>query len=379
MDVEKDLKMMEKKQLTMASTVSNDSNDSNDNDVDNDNDNEDDENEKTTTTTTTTSTMKDRSGYDQKAIEKLWHELTDEEQETAARTSYRYFVLSEAANVKKNKDNDENDKDTQNDRQLDGLRKEYGLRMVYRFWIGSKRKEKLALEKIKETTHWRKYVIKSDDLRRCFDTSIEKGYDNDNEYYKELRDGLIDQMEDNGGKCSLQGYDKEGRAIYLLHMHNYTNFHPRYYQEYHFYLVDRALAATERKSDGRYEQLVVVFDYSKYGLKNSPPVSLAKQFVYAFQTYYPQTLYAAYLLDTPFLFRAFFSFIRPFVDPVTKEKLHFLTGSEQKETALSQVIAADQASPCMYDDAKLTRTLIDRNEFFEQIPYDTLFQENDSP
>jgi hypothetical protein len=158
-------------------------------------------------------------------------------------------------------------------------------------------------------------------------------------------------------------------------MHNYTNFDSRYYSAYHFYMVERALAATERNTDGKEEKVCVVFEYSQYELKNTIPLKLCKRFLLDLRDHYPERLQHIFLLDTPVLFRAFWMLVKVFVDQDTKAKVVFMTGEEAKRKGMSKAIAEDQAMPFMFPNGKKRRP-INNEEFFEKIPFDHIFDED---
>jgi hypothetical protein len=293
---------------------------------------------------------------EEKACHRLVDALSDSEKEAAARTSYTYFCESEAGTASAQRCND------------------YAQRMARRHYRASKGKEQVALESIKATIQWRQ-EMNMDDLRRIFDPEMKINPVDDDatqKKYQEMRVGLNNQM--NNGKAYARGYDKKGRAIYVMNMHKCTKFDTHYYMAFHFYLMDRALAATERKTNGKEDQIVVVFDYSKYTLKNTVPLGLAKRSIYIYAHHYPEVLHTAFLLDTPLLFRAFRMVIRPFLDPDTKKKIRFVTGDADKRQVLGEVIAEDQATPFMYPEGQMTRPF-DKDEFFYKTPYDQLFDE----
>jgi hypothetical protein len=290
-----------------------------------------------------------------KIVRRIVDALSEDEQEHAARTSYKYFLESQLF-----------------DTATQQTRIDYACKMARRHLIAEKGKEHKALQKLQATIQWRRET-NMDDLRKCFDQRFIGRADEDTKnLYQELREGLKDQME--AGKCYARGYDQSGRAIHLSNMHNYTNFDAKYYHAFHFYMVDRAMAATERATDGRETKLTVVMDYSRYGLKNNVPLGLAKTFLSIFSNHFPEVLQDAFLLDAPFLFRAFWTMIKPFVDSDIKRKLKFVTGDAAKQEIVSQYISEDQASPCMLSDAKSTRPF-DKDEFFDTIPYDHIFDE----
>ena len=69
-------------------------------------------------------------------------------------------------------------------------------------------------------------------------------------------------------------------------------------------------------------------DYVGYNRKNQPPWKVSLQTLQIVQNHYPERLGRAVNFKPPFLFELFWKAIRPFVDPVTREKLVFLNESD---------------------------------------------------
>ena len=78
-----------------------------------------------------------------------------------------------------------------------------------------------------------------------------------------------------------------------------------------------------------------LIDYVGYNRKNQPPWKVSMQTLSIVQNHYPERLGRAVNFQPPLLFEIFYKAIRPFVDPVTREKLVFLhqntDGSEGME------------------------------------------------
>lgn len=296
------------------------------------------------------------------AAHRVWDLLEESEREQAARTSYEYFVASE----------------------LDGDRsgqQRAALEAIRRFLAATHGNEKKALSRLRGALAWRTRAG-MDRLRACFDARFEEKEEDREEgenpasspppSREEDRKGLRKQME--AGKFYTRGYDKDGQAVIFLDMGNYNVFDQDYYQEFHFLMLERALAATERNTNGREHRATAVLDYSNYGLRNSIPPRLAKNFLAILADHYPDRLEKIFLVDAPFVFWAFWVMIKPFIDPVTKSKVAFVSGDQQKEARIGPCIDADQASPGMLPNAGNTRPF-DAAAFLETTPFDRVFGE----
>ena len=64
-----------------------------------------------------------------------------------------------------------------------------------------------------------------------------------------------------------------------------------------------------------------LLDYVGYNRKNQPPFTVSMQTLHIVQNHYPERLGRAVNFQPPFLFDLFWRAIRPFVDPVTRDKL----------------------------------------------------------
>lgn len=82
--------------------------------------------------------------------------------------------------------------------------------------------------------------------------------------------------------------------------------------------------ADECSPDGKMTWLI---DFVGYNRKNQPPWKVSLQTLNIVQSHYPERLGKAVNFKPPFLFELFWKAIRPFVDPVTREKLVFLNES----------------------------------------------------
>eukprot|EP00968_Pinguiococcus_pyrenoidosus_P011656 scaffold955_cov250-Pinguiococcus_pyrenoidosus.AAC.3 len=93
------------------------------------------------------------------------------------------------------------------------------------------------------------------------------------------------------------------------------------------YNMERACAMLRAKATG-VEKLMLLVDYKNYSLFNAPPMKTSRATLDILQNHYPERLGCAMLLNPPFIFRAFWAAISPFIDPVTADKIQFVTGSE---------------------------------------------------
>ena len=97
--------------------------------------------------------------------------------------------------------------------------------------------------------------------------------------------------------------------------------------------LEKACACTKRKSKelGRSEQglekIILIMDFTKFSMATTPPMSVSKHTLTILQSHYPERVKTIYCFNAPFMFKAFWAMVKPFVDPVTKQKIVFVTGA----------------------------------------------------
>jgi len=72
-----------------------------------------------------------------------------------------------------------------------------------------------------------------------------------------------------------------------------------------------------------------LLDFVGYNRKNQPPWRVSLATLSIVQNHYPERLGKAVNFKPPMLFEIFWRAIKPFVDPVTRDKLVFLSGKDE--------------------------------------------------
>lgn len=294
-----------------------------------------------------------------KACRRMVASLSDDEKETAARSSYRYFMASTSSSDGSKRPSNE---------ERDG----HALATARRHLVAEKGDEQGALKKMKATIKYR-VEMNVDAIRRCFHDADAGGDADLADLYKETRRGLEDQLLLTK-KQYVRGYSKDNRALMTGRARLYNNWNPEYYMKANIYTLERAIACTERATNGAEEKVVVLFDYNGYTSKNSPPLSLVKNLVFTLRDHWPERLEYVFIVDAPLIFRGFWTLIKPFIDPVTKKKVQFVTGEEQKREVLGQVIDEEEAEPYMLPGGRKVG-LLDMERYLREVPYDRAYDE----
>lgn len=272
--------------------------------------------------------------------------LDDNETEIAARTSYRYFK-SPAGNTE--------DRDA------------CALRMIDRHWVAQSGKSDKVLKSVKATIEFRK-SNSVDEFRECF----EKDTATPNSEEQNERQAIIESQLSNG-KLVVRGFDKEKRSlfVYTTRKEMHPGCDPNWLVRIGiFYSFERAIACTEAAGGG--DQVIALFDYTDWGFRNNPPILITKEFIQVTQTYYPENLKSIYVVNTPFLFRAFWAVIKHFVDPITRKKVHFVSGEEQRKEHFEEIIDLDHAQAFMLPEGKRTED-VDAKRYMHDMAFDQAY------
>lgn len=120
------------------------------------------------------------------------------------------------------------------------------------------------------------------------------------------------------GKETILGYDNRGRPLHYMHpSRNTTKETPRQMQ-FAVWILERAI---DLMPPG-VEMLALLINFG--GKKSNPTsISNAKLMLYILQNHYVERLGIALCINVPWIFKAFWNAIYPFVDPVTKGKCKF--------------------------------------------------------
>eukprot|EP00978_Attheya_sp_CCMP212_P044466 scaffold311244_cov67-Attheya_sp.AAC.1 len=138
------------------------------------------------------------------------------------------------------------------------------------------------------------------------------------------------EVENATGKIYARGYDLEGRAVLYFRpgMEN-TRGQELHNMRHLVYNLERGIACSKKSG---HEKLIIIMDYKGFKLRNAPSMSTTQHTLTILQDHYPERLYRAYICNPPLVFRTFWSIMRAFIDPHTKEKIVFCHGDSAIQT-----------------------------------------------
>lgn len=288
--------------------------------------------------------------------EHILNNLSDDEKEASARaSSYRHLVsTTDSTEIR-----DKYAKDMIN-RYLTVEQKLHKTHTPENWALNAEHKLKRSLEFFAQND--------VDAIRLCFRNG------SDSELNAHLRDGLLKRFANNAS--IVRGYSKEGHALFQNFARTETSWDEEFFFKGNIFCMEKALACTERRTNGAKDKVIVLYDYSGYTMKNSPPLALVCKLLFALKDHFPERLEHVFLVDAPFIFRAFWAIIQHFIDPVTKELVCFVSGEEAKKQVLGSIIDENEASTWMYEGAKRDCE-VDLDIFFKCTPFDVAYGEED--
>ena len=134
--------------------------------------------------------------------------------------------------------------------------------------------------------------------------------------------------------------DRDGRPMLVMcpRLENNAKGHEANLQNlvYHMERITggRPLRGGSPLSASEDGKIVVVLDLKGYSMSNAPPMKTSKATLAILQDHYPERLHKFLILHAPWLFIGFFKVISPFIDPGTRERLIFLSGTEEEQRAV---------------------------------------------
>ncbi|PKC17120.1 CRAL/TRIO domain-containing protein [Rhizophagus irregularis] len=122
------------------------------------------------------------------------------------------------------------------------------------------------------------------------------------------------------GKQHLNGFDNNGRPIFYLRP-GLENTLPGP-DQLRFVIFNFESAITTMPEN--VENIVIIIDFNKCTARSSPGLGVAKEFMHALSSHYPERLGYSLIINAPWYFWGFFKLLSPFIDPVTKNKIKFV-------------------------------------------------------
>ncbi|KAF9167574.1 hypothetical protein DFQ26_004089 [Actinomortierella ambigua] len=171
-------------------------------------------------------------------------------------------------------------------------------------------------------------------------------------------------LETTPGKIYVSGFDGESRPlVYMRPRLENTQASDTQIKHVVFHL-ETALALMPEGV----EALTIVIDFHGSSMRTSPGAAVAKQIIDVLGSQFPERLGKAYIIHAPWFFFPFYKLISPWIDPVTKAKIHFVDMKKQKQKSSSSSSSTSSSSAS-------SPTSSEHVQLLDAIPLDMLEQE----
>jgi CRAL/TRIO domain len=251
----------------------------------------------------------------------------------------------------------------------DDLRTKLAMKEARRHYVGEKKNFDKALESIKNAMDFR--IEKKVNLLRQIGDVCESAKSGETESVEEVETlkkyrALVEE-ELSRQPNVIGGFDREDRSITIRWDRKIPGYETEGYFLGMLYVVERSIAATEIRSRGKQEKMTGLLDMGQYDSSNSIPASVYRAHGRTLQRYYPERLAMFYFFDSPLWLRLMFGLIAPFLDPVTRKKIVFLSGSAKHET-LDKLVDTEKCLPVLKEDGKIVSD-VTTAEFITEVPF----------
>lgn len=120
--------------------------------------------------------------------------------------------------------------------------------------------------------------------------------------------------------------------------------------------LEKAIRVTYRHSQGRrLDKYCLLIDCANYSLAKAPSMQASKMTLDVLQKHFKERMHRIYVLNPPLAFRMFWKMVKPFIDPVTKTKIVFVTGPDSDGAEqLRKDVGPEQAQrlePCVFGNS----------------------------
>ena len=243
--------------------------------------------------------------------------------------------------------------------------------------VGKQGNIEKAIAQLKATIQWREEFGVTN-LIHCLDENrneTSKRSDDDGSSPTKEELAKIIRLENETGKLYVRGHDKGCRSLlYMRPSAENTNVELDNLRHL-VYNLEKAIACTTKREGNEDGMICLIIDYEGFQMRHAPSMSTARKTLNILQHHYPERMYRVYLCNPPLLFRTVWAMVKPFVDPVTKEKICFCHG----EKGLARIQEDMEGfhhylEPCAGGNAETPIRAFQSKEYLS-LPFDVSFDE----
>ncbi|GLJ44704.1 hypothetical protein SUGI_0939890 [Cryptomeria japonica] len=160
--------------------------------------------------------------------------------------------------------------------------------------------------------------------RKWRQTFVPLGYVSETMISNELKKNFV----------SMQGFDKKGRPIAVVHLARHKPCHRTIedFKRLLVYTLDKMSSSTQ----GGQEKFSIIGDFDGWMFKHVD-IRGALAAVDTLQDYYPERLGKLYLVHLPYIFWAAWNIVCPFIDKRTRQKIVMIDNKDIKTTLLNDI------------------------------------------
>jgi CRAL/TRIO domain len=305
-------------------------------------------------------------------IEEMLRKLSSEELEIAARSSFRYLLRR--AGIISSADN-RGDADNKTafycKNSLEEDRDQQARAMAQRY-LRSKKNPAKALANMKETLLFRQQN-NVDTLRLCFAPqhaleALELDIPQAARFRAHLKETLSRK------ELYVQGFDSAGRrALWICVARKTSHFGLDAYIRDAIYVLERAIACSERESDGQQHEITAVIDYAGFSLTNhNPPLDVNKHVLHNLRRHYVGRVNRIYMINAHWSLRTLWTVLKPFAGSETRRKICFVAPEDQLALGSSLVDAPAWVTSRSSTDIQ-EEPSFDLKRFLHDIPFDRTY------
>lgn len=264
-------------------------------------------------------------------VEYMLTELSEDELEIAARTSYQYVK----------------------DPTL--KRKHYAASRMAERYLKSKKSKERGLKFLTATLEFRE-KMDIDALRNA-------ATDPQSEYHIPMRKFLATKQ------CYVSGKDIDGRSTFIFIPRRVKDHDLEWTRKSLMYTMERAIACSEIDTS----TVNCVVDFSGFRMSQAPPIHIGKDIMLTLRNHYVGHVHCIFLVDAPRAFHWLWAIFKPFAGKATQDKIHFVNSDRQKEIIIGKLYGEDQVPSWMLPTGKKNREL-DLDEYLKT-PFDRAFDD----
>ncbi|KAF9407230.1 hypothetical protein BGZ76_006151, partial [Entomortierella beljakovae] len=148
------------------------------------------------------------------------------------------------------------------------------------------------------------------------------------------------------GKIFVSGFDNNSRPLmYMKPRLENTAASPAQIRHVVFHL-ELAIALMPKGV----QSICIIIDFEGASMTKSPGAGIASEILSVLGNHYPERLGKGYIIHAPWFFWPFYKMISPFMDPITRDKINFVSVKAQKAPSVKSIASAPSSASASESD-----------------------------